>query len=147
MRVLFATDGSPGSDYAIEEALRMLSRDDLEAHVVAVSAPSALVAAIEGVSSGVELSRAEAYFQSQVSLARAQVKLARHGILAQFHQPAGRPANEILAAAEAVQPDLLVLGSHGRGALGRFVLGSVSDDVLHHWGGATMVIRLPQELP
>jgi len=38
----------------------------------------------------------------------------------------GSPATRLLAQAETWQPDLLVAGSHGRTALGRLVLGSVS---------------------
>lgn len=38
----------------------------------------------------------------------------------------GDPAKELLAIAENWKPDLIVVGSHGRTALGRFFLGSVS---------------------
>jgi nucleotide-binding universal stress UspA family protein len=40
----------------------------------------------------------------------------------------GLPTEEILRSSHGV--DLLVLGSHGRGPLGRVVLGSVSDAVV-----------------
>ena len=42
----------------------------------------------------------------------------------------GSPAFELLNRAEQYQPQLIVVGSHGRTALGRFVLGSVSQKVL-----------------
>ena len=41
----------------------------------------------------------------------------------------GDPAEAILAASEAEGVDAIVLGSHGRGLLGRLVLGSTSDRV------------------
>lgn len=42
----------------------------------------------------------------------------------------GSPAWELVAIADEWNPDLIVVGSHGRTALGRFVLGSVSQRVL-----------------
>src|ERR1043165_947379 len=42
----------------------------------------------------------------------------------------GSPAWELVAKADEWKPDLIVVGSHGRTALGRFVLGSVSQRVL-----------------
>ena len=42
----------------------------------------------------------------------------------------GSPAHEVLKLAREWEADLIVVGSHGRTALGRFVLGSVSQKVL-----------------
>lgn len=50
----------------------------------------------------------------------------------------GAPADVLLAGAG---PDrLLVLGTHGRGALGRVVFGSVSHQCLHHADGPVVVV-------
>lgn len=43
----------------------------------------------------------------------------------------GMPASKLIAKADEWKPDLLVVGSHGRSALGRFFLGSVSQKVIH----------------
>jgi nucleotide-binding universal stress UspA family protein len=42
----------------------------------------------------------------------------------------GSPAGEIIEKAEEWQPDLIVVGSHGRSGLGRLILGSVSQRVV-----------------
>lgn len=42
----------------------------------------------------------------------------------------GSPAHEVLNFAREWEPNLIVVASHGRSALGRFVLGSVSQKVL-----------------
>jgi nucleotide-binding universal stress UspA family protein len=43
----------------------------------------------------------------------------------------GRPAEEILAFAGEVGADLIVMSSHGRSGISRWVFGSVTDRVLH----------------
>lgn len=59
----------------------------------------------------------------------------------------GSPASELLARAEQWNPDLIVVGSHGRTALGRFVLGSVSQRVLTEAPGSVRIARGRLEEP
>lgn len=49
------------------------------------------------------------------------------------------PAGPVLVD-EASDADLLVVGSHGRGALGRVVLGSVSAYCIHHATCSTLIV-------
>ena len=44
----------------------------------------------------------------------------------------GSAEREIVDAARAEQVDLVVLGTHGRGLIGRFLLGSVAEAVVRH---------------
>jgi len=43
----------------------------------------------------------------------------------------GRPAEEIVAAAKAVNSDAIVLSTHGRTGLDRYLIGSVAERVMH----------------
>lgn len=52
----------------------------------------------------------------------------------------GDPGEQILAAAEEKDADLIVMSSHGRGAIGRFVSGSVADRVVRHAPLPVMII-------
>lgn len=54
---------------------------------------------------------------------------------------ADSPAWGIVKFADEWQPDLVILGSRGRSALGRFVLGSVSQQVLTHTRGSVRIIH------
>ena len=51
----------------------------------------------------------------------------------------GNPVEEI--AKLAMQYDLLVIGSHSRNGIERFLLGSVSHALLHHAPGSVLVVR------
>ncbi len=42
----------------------------------------------------------------------------------------GSPAWEVLSRADALKPDLIVVGSHGYSAVGRLILGSISQKIL-----------------
>ena len=43
----------------------------------------------------------------------------------------GMPASKLVEKADDWKPDLIIVGSHGRSAIGRFFLGSVSQKVVH----------------
>lgn len=51
------------------------------------------------------------------------------------------PAAALVDFAASHEVDLIVVGSHGRGAAGRFLLGSVADRVARHAGCSVLVAR------
>jgi nucleotide-binding universal stress UspA family protein len=53
----------------------------------------------------------------------------------------GSPANEILDFAERKYIDLIVVGTHGKTAIQRFLIGSVSENVVRHSKRAVVVVR------
>ena len=53
----------------------------------------------------------------------------------------GNPAEELLRMADEFKPDLIVIGSHGRSAIGRFFLGSVSQRVAEGANCSVRVVR------
>jgi universal stress protein A len=57
----------------------------------------------------------------------------------------GMPADEILRLAEETPCDLVVLGTHGRGGLGRLLLGSVAEEVLRRASCPVLTVRLSPE--
>jgi nucleotide-binding universal stress UspA family protein len=59
----------------------------------------------------------------------------------------GSPASVIIEKADEWKPDLIVMGAHGRSALGRLFFGSVSQKVLHEANCAVRVARKREEEP
>lgn len=139
MKILLAVDGSRCAWHALAEATRLLPLRDAEVHVIAVASTRApLVETADFVL--VEIAE-QHRLEARDRLDAAVKALASAGVRATKAFRVGDPAREILAYADAFRPDLVVLGSHGHGPLGRLALGSVSDAVAHRWPGAVMVVR------
>ena len=58
-----------------------------------------------------------------------------------FAQDRGRAAEAILDYAMTVQPDVIVMSTHGRSGIGRWLLGSVADRVMQHSNVPVMLVR------
>ncbi len=56
----------------------------------------------------------------------------------------GNPATEVVEHAKRHSADLIVVGTHGRGAIGRFLLGSVADRVLQNAACPVIVTKKPK---
>ncbi|HKN07427.1 MAG TPA: universal stress protein [Thermoplasmata archaeon] len=55
----------------------------------------------------------------------------------------GDPVDRVVEYAQQHHPDLIVVGSRGLSAAGRFLLGSVSDGILHHVHCSVLVVKPP----
>ena len=124
-RVLLATDLSPASERAADEAIRLAVESAAQLVVLSVIDPRHLRHPGGLIVRRVDQERARIEAGVQQLVARAQGA----GASATFLVWEGDAAEVILAAAEAEDVDAIVLGSHGRGSLGRFVLGSTSTRV------------------
>jgi nucleotide-binding universal stress UspA family protein len=153
MKILVATDGSSHSKAALQAAVNDFRRESLQVAVVSI-APLP-VAAMDGFALSA-MSYAPVDIQSlcdanearaKACLEEARAMLEAAGIQATYYQRTGDPADEILNLAAQQQPDVVIMGSHGRGAIERLFLGSVSDAILRRWSGTTMIVRRPSEAP
>jgi nucleotide-binding universal stress UspA family protein len=152
-RILVATDGSDSCRPATEAAVELAR--DLGAELIALSvalgpdaldASSATPADLTGAAeaAGIAWTRADADEQAVAAAARA-VRLAEQatalGIRARAITWEGPAGEGIVAAAAAEAADLIVVGTHCRGTIGRLVAGSVSDHVVHHATVPVLVVR------
>jgi nucleotide-binding universal stress UspA family protein len=67
--------------------------------------------------------------------------VAKSGGQAKAFQSEGAPGDEIVAAAKSFGADLIVIGSHGRGGIGRVLMGSVAEAVMRHAPCPVLVVR------
>ncbi len=68
-------------------------------------------------------------------------KLTRMNYTAEAKVGMGDPAFAILEQAKSSQADLILMGTHGRGGLARFFMGSVSHSVLHQSNCPVLIVR------
>jgi nucleotide-binding universal stress UspA family protein len=121
-RLLLATDLSPASAVAADEAVRLAVEHGAELIILSVVDPRRLRLPGGRFLRRVDQERARVQSDAQVLVSRARAS----GVRATFLVWEGDPAESIIAASEAERADTIVLGSHGRGLLGRLVLGSTS---------------------
>jgi nucleotide-binding universal stress UspA family protein len=57
----------------------------------------------------------------------------------------GDPVDAIVRRAAELEADLIVVGSHRRGALERLLVGSVSEDIVRRAGAPVLVVPVSQD--
>lgn len=135
--VLLATDLSPTSGPAEEEAMRLAARLDARLLAVSVIDPGALRLPGGRFAARVDQVRDQREHAAQALVARGQ----EVGVATEFLVWEGDPGEAIVDAARAEGVDLIVLGSHGRRGVGRSFFGSVSDHVVRHAPCPVVVVR------
>jgi nucleotide-binding universal stress UspA family protein len=78
-------------------------------------------------------------------LAQWQKDIAEAGIKVTLHEPTGAVAEEILNQADVIDTDLIVMGTHGHGAMYNLLVGSATKGVLKH--SARPVLLVPSSRP
>jgi len=127
--IVFATDFSPASEHALLHALATAKHYDSKLYVVHVAAPENLAPI------SMQPLPLEADWQKQAAQA-SLTKLEEFEPLRMYpHETIlrqGNPWPELSRLIEDKRIDLIVLGTHGRGALGTLLVGSVAEQVLRH---------------
>lgn len=85
--------------------------------------------------------RATAERHGVAMLRSLTIEAAAVGVRADFSQEMGDPGRLICATATHWQADLIVMGRRGRKGLSEFLLGSVSNYVLHHASCSVLTVQ------
>jgi len=75
---------------------------------------------------------------------RIERELLKHdlgGTSCPIHIRVGAPGPEICELADSLKADLIIIGSHGRGGIGKLILGSVAYDVVRNATATVMLMR------
>jgi nucleotide-binding universal stress UspA family protein len=132
--IVVGYDGSECARRALERAAGLLADGD-ELHVVAAGR---ITAGVKGSVGAVDPIEAE---DIRSALDEAGTLLRERGIEPRLVEGRGDPAKVLTSEAQEVNADLIVVGTHGRGPVGRAVLGSVSTGVVHHAACDVLVVR------
>jgi nucleotide-binding universal stress UspA family protein len=127
-KVIWATDGSEHADRAMPFAVRVAKADDTELHVVHVVEKLA-----SGRASGMDAFANEDEIKAKVER-QVEAIAAENGLTTRIHMVGclgSRIGDRIAEIAEDAGADLIVVGTRGHGALGSFVLGGVTQRLLH----------------
>ncbi|HLL76237.1 MAG TPA: universal stress protein [Pyrinomonadaceae bacterium] len=158
MKVLVAYDGSDCADEALFDLPRAGLPHDAEALVFSVGEvvlpappPSSYEITAQAFASrrvGTAVVQAQAHSMRAIGEARETAERACESLRSAFpgwdvraEAVAGMPAWAIIERAREWPADLIVVGSHGRTALGRLIMGSVSHKVAAEANTSVRVVR------
>lgn len=155
--ILLTTDGSELAQAAVPHALHLASTAgeativgvtviDTVAQILAQASPSGWGyygggIAVESAEAAVAAEREEA----EGTLAALTAQLEAAGVTVRTCVIEGHPGTAIVDAAAREHADVIVMATHGRGGLGRAVLGSVADHVVRHAPCPVLLVRPPHE--
>lgn len=136
--LLVPTDGSPASEAAVEHAIVVAKRFDARVHalyVVDATAYSALDSGTDTVVQSLEQEGQEAV-ATVIDAAEAADLPTETAIVS------GTAYRSILEYANNAEIDLIVMGTHGRQGLDRYLLGSVTERVVRSADPPVLTVRM-----
>jgi nucleotide-binding universal stress UspA family protein len=147
MKILLPIDDSSCSQAAINSVIAQFAPTGNEVRVVYADewpkGMSTSLAFAEGPTavSDILADRTKARQRGGALLAAAERHLRDARFRVQTKMIEGNAEEAILDAASEWHPDLIVMGSHGRHGLDRFVLGSVSEKIVRDAPCSVQVVR------
>jgi nucleotide-binding universal stress UspA family protein len=147
MKILVAYDGSPFADAAIDNLQRAGLPREAEATVVCVAHKGWPELKHENPDEEFDNSWSDTIKEAEVEIERARRRLQALFPEWKISGEAlwGNPSKLLLETADVLRPDLLVVGSRGRSAAGRLLLGSVSTELIHHAPCTVRVVRTSKD--
>lgn len=144
MKILLAIDDSKFSEAAIGAVIRQAKPQETEVRVLHVIEPVPIYPDGQAWGYGPEASQVleEQRKEAEGLINRAGQRLRDAGFSVTTATEEGNPKVVILDSASAWYADLIVVGSHGRNALERFLMGSVSEAIARHANCSVEIARI-----
>jgi nucleotide-binding universal stress UspA family protein len=134
--LLVAYDASPSSEKAFALALELAQVLRADLYVLAVARPPEPA---DDVETEALIENAKEYFASQ--LAALSERATAAGVQVKSEIAVGHPAEQIIDRAEHHRIDHIVMGHRGKTFFRRWLLGSVSKQVIDHAHCTVTVVR------
>jgi len=134
--ILIAHDGSAPADRAFDFALELAHKFGAALSVLSVARPPEPPDEVE--TEAIVESAIEHYEQAFGALRR---RTSEAGVPVEFSVVVGHPAEQIVHYAESHGIDHIVMGHRGKSFFRRWLLGSVSKQVIHYAHCTTTIVR------
>ena len=140
MKVLLAVDGST---YTKKMLAYLTTHEDFLAAGTEFTALTVMPALPARARAAVGKEAVDSYYAEEGEKVLAPVVkfLARHGVQLKTVTKVGPAGETIAKVAESGKYDLIVMGTHGHGSLGKLVMGSVSTQVLANCQVPVLLVR------
>jgi nucleotide-binding universal stress UspA family protein len=139
--LLVPLDGSTFAEHALPAALAIARHGRCRLHLVSVVTPLT-EAYVEGLYIGTGDLEAQLGARQQTYLEGVARRLRdRADVSVTLAVPHGEVATTLCQLLDKGEGDLVVMATHGRGALGRFWLGSVTDEMIRHATVPLLLVR------
>jgi nucleotide-binding universal stress UspA family protein len=143
MKILIAIDNSDFSQAALKSVMARPWPPDTAVKVLHVVEPPSLLMGREMGAYDPEFEAVWKALREQakdlVSKAADKLRAAKFNVSTELVE--GNPKSLILDTANQWHADMIVMGSHGWSGLNRFLMGSVSQDVVRHAHCSVEIIR------
>ena len=142
-KILLATDGSEAAELATRAAVELAEGTSSELHVVYVEPmPDFMKMNAAGLPGYDRELYEKIDGEGQETLRKLVWRVkAAGGSVAEAHLRMGAVAEEIVAFADELEVDLIIVGSRGLRRMKRALVGSVSESVFRHADCPVMVVR------
>ncbi len=138
MKLLLAIDGSRFSEAATQAVIAQYQPQGTEVKVLnVVDLPLPIPTSDAAGFRKLSLKHGQELVQ------RAESLLSEAGYKTQTAVEEGDPNSKIIDQAKKWKADLIVMGSHGRKGLNRFLMGSVAQTVSRHASCSVEIVRIP----
>jgi len=144
MKILLAVDDSKFSDAALQTVIAQIPPQGTDVLVLHVVEPITL-ASPPHMSPSYTPELETRVKEGHGLVEREVQKLRAAGFNAHGAVETGDIRGNILDAAAGAGADLIVLGSHGRKGVQRFLLGSVAENVARHAPCSVQIVRIPNQ--
>lgn len=141
-QILIAVDGSKESEWALKKAIAIAGRNDAQLNLVNII-DTRSYAAVEAYDRSIA-ERAQSFAQElledykQKALAEGLTKV---NIIVEYGSPKTMIARDL---APKIEADLIICGATGLNAVERFLIGSVSENIVRSAKCDVLVIRTPE---
>ena len=138
-RIVVGTDGTDRSLIAVDHAARLAAAFAAELHVVAAASPSAVPDGSTAANPAAMAQLSDASAKTAARIGHDVCK--RHGVNVVEHPRVGEPASVLMAVADLVDADLIVVGNKAMAGHIRKFTGSVASRLGHQANRPILIVH------